>query len=1006
MTQSIKIFGRFELVSLSRSLSIESVLSTESGMEIGPDYKEQYRAVFSQSQSHGQSVDCGKEEDKKIGKKEEKEETKIEKDASEMCAMCAMDARIAGEHTKKTHVARPSGPDLCAIASLPPTSCFPQNLAMQRKRMVSSTLGQFQNFSGETKFKARASEVIFEDSLEELENRLMEALRLQREEEVAVLQFNRWHANAIKTQIGIKPENGYAENKNIQNDARHHRQEHHYVDYSGKNESLQPQTMLPWPQYVEHSDASLLCYEDLTFCEKIGEGAFGIVFRSLLWGQEVAVKKLVPENKRPKGMDGSNPCDTHSIKKSETVNYKKLITKYMAEVQILSNLRHPNILNFMGIAFRPPNDLCIVTEYLPCGSLARLLKLRSDENKGPLPVSKVIRYAKDMARALNYLHHKGVIHRDLKPSNLLLDKSDGVKISDFGLSHFKKHNEINAMDPNAVGQYGICGTPVYMAPEIFQSCPYGTKTDVFSFAIVLAELLIGDYPYKHLDPFLTTTTFEAAIISGVRPLLPSHTPEPLRRLIESCWKLDPNLRPDFTHLLSWLSQVEESMQHLSKVQLGPRAVSDSAATDPLMFLRTKAGKLCGSTQPKTVCFQISVPPEFPLPSDITIASKDILQNIGDHYDLQVEDFVRLIADDKLRIVSLQDALERTASLLKQSKIEDDSLKRQAAEIQIENSRLESEIKRLAAENEQKDKLCSQQAKEIEMLKRKMEISLPLESESLAATCESRDSHSEELLKVIQARPKRLFLPSSHHAPRVVTMHHHHYDFTGFMLPSLYFANGEGEGSSVNVAPVDMDLVSGHSVSIRCDDPAFLPAAPKLDTIYSASKPINIPQNCNRSSRNSPPDSCLANQSPPSSRSIDIFASSSSVLPDSCLTFSDRSDSSQFLQFAKQIAHHSEADFSFASAIAPLPCKNYARARVFAPASASGIVHNRISIRAPSSEPHHSDGCFSAPPAYTPNRVVSKSLKSSHLVHHHFYHRVGADGQVNMDAFPLATANQS
>lgn len=239
----------------------------------------------------------------------------------------------------------------------------------------------------------------FDDSLEELENRLMEALKLQREEELAVIQFNLWQANALKQQL-IRNESGIESGSISTGVPRSH---------VCQTNNVATTTTLPNSHsFNDSDDGSLLHFEDLTICNKIGEGAFGEVYRSLLWGQEVAVKKP-----RTVGRSSSEPLKATPVS-------NKLMSDYMREVQILRNLRHPNILNFMGIAFRPPDEFCIVTEYLSNGSLAKLLQNRRDSSSGPLQLRKVIRYAKDIARALNYLHHKGVIHRDIKPSNLLV----------------------------------------------------------------------------------------------------------------------------------------------------------------------------------------------------------------------------------------------------------------------------------------------------------------------------------------------------------------------------------------------------------------------------------------------------------------------------------------------------------------------------------------------------------------------------------------------------------
>ena len=150
-------------------------------------------------------------------------------------------------------------------------------------------------------------------------------------------------------------------------------------------------------------------FADLRFMGKIGEGSFGEVFRGSLWGQEVAIKKL-----RIQAVDGA----------AVSKEFKK-------EVKIMRTLRHPNIVEFLGVCMEPPN-LCLVTEYLSNGSLEDVLTRIAANNgktedvgycfghgqEGTLfkkfSLKRIISLAKDIARGLNWLHHKGIIHRDLK----------------------------------------------------------------------------------------------------------------------------------------------------------------------------------------------------------------------------------------------------------------------------------------------------------------------------------------------------------------------------------------------------------------------------------------------------------------------------------------------------------------------------------------------------------------------------------------------------------------
>ena len=270
----------------------------------------------------------------------------------------------------------------------PPSACFPPNFQQNKKVLSLSSsiksintelntpkelLPPLPEYLQQTSLSFNRPHR-FEDSLEELENRLMEALRLQREEEVAVLQFNRWQANVFKTHhtnnvfsgsdskscsVGVNPflnsSHDTVLHQSLDLVEKNDEIGENYIlntppnnASSGKNNPLilksgksltqsklkaLPPALLPWTHDRDHEDATLLNYEDLKFCEKIGEGAFGVVFRSLLWGQEVAVKKLLPENSNK----GKNNLDNEG---REMFNYTKLVAKYMCEVQILVFFRY------------------------------------------------------------------------------------------------------------------------------------------------------------------------------------------------------------------------------------------------------------------------------------------------------------------------------------------------------------------------------------------------------------------------------------------------------------------------------------------------------------------------------------------------------------------------------------------------------------------------------------------------------------------------------------------
>lgn len=139
----------------------------------------------------------------------------------------------------------------------------------------------------------------------------------------------------------------------------------------------------------------------------------------------------------------------------------------------MRTVRHPNIVQFLGVCLVAPRStkeggtteerICIITEYLSGGSLESLLSEKAKQ-KQTLPLSQILSFARDIARALNWLHHKSIIHRDLKPANILLDDRSRCKIADFGLSHVKKRKFLNTS-----GFYGACGMIASLYINIFST---------------------------------------------------------------------------------------------------------------------------------------------------------------------------------------------------------------------------------------------------------------------------------------------------------------------------------------------------------------------------------------------------------------------------------------------------------------------------------------------------------------------------------------------------------
>lgn len=199
--------------------------------------------------------------------------------------------------------------------------------------------------------------------------------------------------------------------------------------------------------------------------DSAGTGAFGAVNLGLFRGTLVAVKQLYETD-----VDAN-------------------VSSIEDEAITLVDLRHPNVVLFMGFVHEP-RRLWIVTEYCSRGSLRDVL----DNDRVRLTHSRILKFALGAARGLAYLHGQQprVLHRDLKPSNMLISSGWDVKLADFGLAR-----RMDARPkPDGVAGSAFAGTMQYCAPEIFEANTFDTAADIYAFAICLWEMAARDQPFK------------------------------------------------------------------------------------------------------------------------------------------------------------------------------------------------------------------------------------------------------------------------------------------------------------------------------------------------------------------------------------------------------------------------------------------------------------------------------------------------------------------------------
>ncbi|KAK6922540.1 Serine-threonine/tyrosine-protein kinase, catalytic domain, partial [Dillenia turbinata] len=261
-------------------------------------------------------------------------------------------------------------------------------------------------------------------------------------------------------------------------------------------------------------DARLLKFEN-----KVASGSYGDLYRGTYHSQEVAIKVLKPER----------------------VN-ADMLTEFAQEVYILRKVRHKNVVQLIGACTRAPN-LCIVTEFMSKGSLHDFLH----KQKGMFKLPTLLRVAFDISKGMNYLHQNKIIHRDLKTANLLMDENEVVKVGDFGVARVQSQSGVMTAET---------GTYRWMAPEVIEHRPYDHKADVFSFGIVLWELLTGEIPYSYLTPLQAAV---GVVQKGLRPTIPKHTNPKISQLLERCWQQDPNFRPNFSEIIEILQQISKEV---------------------------------------------------------------------------------------------------------------------------------------------------------------------------------------------------------------------------------------------------------------------------------------------------------------------------------------------------------------------------------------------------------------------------------------------------------------
>ena len=265
---------------------------------------------------------------------------------------------------------------------------------------------------------------------------------------------------------------------------------------------------------------------DLSYTALIGEGAASEVWSGVYQSHtDVAIRRFRPEI---------------YATAEQAVQFRR-------ELEVLRKLRHPNVVLFMGACTQSDYPLSIVTELLD-GSLYAMLHA----SQQPLVWAQCLQIALDAAKGLVYLHSAKpapVVHGDLKSINILLDSHRRAKLTDFLVAQSKQRDEERGWQ--------------WTAPEVLSGQPPSAASDVYSFGIVLAELVTRQVPYAELGR--SAEEVERAIVGrGYRPPLPANCPADVTALITACWQQKPASRPTAAQVVekvnALLTQAKQQQQ--------------------------------------------------------------------------------------------------------------------------------------------------------------------------------------------------------------------------------------------------------------------------------------------------------------------------------------------------------------------------------------------------------------------------------------------------------------
>jgi len=272
-------------------------------------------------------------------------------------------------------------------------------------------------------------------------------------------------------------------------------------------------------------------YKEIEIGVELGRGAFGVVYRARWRNADCVVKQM------------------HQDLASDHV----ALNNFLREAHNMKNLRpHPNVCDLLGVCTKPEFPVCIVTELLSEGSLVDLF----NNGKITIDAGLAVTIAKDIASGMSHLHKENILHCDLAARNLLVSLKGKdqyvVKVADFGLSHISESDNYNL---KAEAKFPIR----WSAPELMTRAQVSKASDVWSFGVVIWEIIEWEKPYHQIAS--NNEVMKQVCNEGLRLERPTRIEiaDKLWEIMKSCWATEPKNRPSFQDLYKTLGELEVAL---------------------------------------------------------------------------------------------------------------------------------------------------------------------------------------------------------------------------------------------------------------------------------------------------------------------------------------------------------------------------------------------------------------------------------------------------------------